>query len=69
MSLVAVTAVKDMSDQAYLVGVVGSGGCSLALLARGELGEVTVVITLPVAHVSSCIQTSVSACNRTYILW
>ena len=32
---------------AYLVGLVGSGGSDLALLARGELGEITVVVTLP----------------------
>lgn len=32
----------------YLVGLVGGGGGGLALLARGELGEVTVVVTLPV---------------------
>jgi len=32
----------------YLVGVVGSGGSTLALLARGELGEIAVVVTLPV---------------------
>ncbi len=32
---------------AYLVGLVGSSSSSLALVARGELGEVTVVVTLP----------------------
>lgn len=32
----------------YLVGLVGSGSGGLALLARGELGEVTVVVTLPI---------------------
>jgi MFS-type transporter involved in bile tolerance (Atg22 family) len=31
----------------YLVGLVGSGGSNLALLAGSELGEVTVVVTLP----------------------
>ena len=31
----------------YLVGLVGSGGSSLALVTGGELGEVTVVVTLP----------------------
>ena len=35
-------------DTAYLVGVVGSGSGTLALLAAGELGKVTVVVTLPV---------------------
>lgn len=30
-----------------LVGVVRSGGCGLALVAGGELSEVTVVVTLP----------------------
>ena len=34
-------------DGIYLVGLVGSSGGNLALLARGELGEVTVVVTLP----------------------
>lgn len=37
-----------------LVGVVGSGGSSLALLARGELCEVAVVVTLPVVTVLTC---------------
>lgn len=32
----------------YLVSLVGLGGGALALLAAGELGKVTVVITLPV---------------------
>jgi hypothetical protein len=31
----------------YLVGIVSSSGSSLALVARGELGKVTVVVTLP----------------------
>ena len=34
----------------YLVSVVGGSSGSLALLARGELGQVTVVITLPVTQ-------------------
>ena len=34
----------------YLVGLVGSRGSDLALLARGELGEVSVVVTLPVTQ-------------------
>ncbi len=32
----------------YLVGLVSSGGRHLALLPGGELGQVSVVITLPV---------------------
>lgn len=32
----------------YLVGFVGSGGSNLALLPRGELSKVAVVVTLPV---------------------
>ena len=35
-----------------LVGVVRGGGGRLALVARGELGEVTVVVTLPVVVIS-----------------
>jgi hypothetical protein len=35
-------------EKSYLVGIVGSSGGNLALLARGELSEVTVVVTLPV---------------------
>jgi hypothetical protein len=31
----------------YLVGIVGSSGGSLALVTGGELGKVTVVVTLP----------------------
>jgi hypothetical protein len=31
----------------YLVGIVGSGGSSLALVTGSELGKVTVVVTLP----------------------
>ena len=38
---------------AYLVGVVGSGGSGLALLARGELREVAVVISLPATYIVS----------------
>lgn len=41
-----------------LVGVVGSGGGNLALLARGKLGEVAVVVTLPVRLVSGCVAAS-----------
>ena len=37
----------------YLVGLVGSSGGTLALGARSELGEVTVVITLPIVRVST----------------
>lgn len=33
---------------AYLVGLVGSGGSNLALLPGGELGEIAVVVTLPI---------------------
>ena len=38
---------------AYLVGFVRSGGRSLALLTRGELGEVAVVVALPVSQMSA----------------
>lgn len=34
-------------DGAYLVGLVGGGRCRLALLTGRELGEVTVVVSLP----------------------
>lgn len=39
--------------QYYLVGLVGSSGGTLALGARSELGEVTVVVTLPNVGVST----------------
>jgi hypothetical protein len=32
----------------YLVGLVGIGSGNLALVARSELGQITVVVTLPV---------------------
>ena len=32
----------------YLVGLMGSSSSNLALLSRGELGEVAVVVTLPI---------------------
>jgi hypothetical protein len=32
----------------YLVGLVGGGGSDLTLLTRSKLGQVTVVVTLPV---------------------
>ena len=32
---------------AHLVGIMGSSGSILALLARGELSKVAVVVTLP----------------------
>jgi hypothetical protein len=34
--------------KSYLVGVVSGSGSVLALLTRGELGEVAVVVTLPI---------------------
>lgn len=40
----------------YLVGLVGSGGGTLALGAGSELGEVAVVIALPVYKVSTMSQ-------------
>ena len=39
--------------RAYLIGLVGSSSGGLPLLTRGELGEVSVIITLPVEIVSS----------------
>ena len=36
-------------EASYLVGVVGGSGSTLALLAGSELGEVTVVVTLPIS--------------------
>lgn len=56
----------------YLVGIVCSSGSSLALLARGELGEVTVVVTLPIESVRYIIQnrpTLVGSVIIPYILW
>jgi len=40
--------IADVTDRTYLVGVVGGSGSALALLTTGELGKVTVVVTLPV---------------------
>lgn len=34
----------------YLVSLVGSVGSLLSLIARGKLGEITVVVTLPISH-------------------
>lgn len=38
----------------YLVGLVSSSGSNLALVARCELSEITVVVTLPVDMVNFC---------------
>ena len=38
---------ENTTSYFYLVGLVGRGGGSLALLARGKLGEITVVVSLP----------------------
>jgi hypothetical protein len=44
-----VTVVGEFASiKPYLVGIVGSGSSTLAFLTRGKLGEVTVVVTLPV---------------------
>ena len=43
-------------------------GGSLALVANGELGEVAVVVTLPVPWVSMRL-TYLGICNRPHILW
>lgn len=34
--------------ETYLVGLVGIGSGNLALVSRGELGQITVVVTLPI---------------------
>ena len=57
-----------------LVGVVRSGGSGLALVTRSELGEVTVVVTLPVIALSvNCANVDVAKRiidkSKTYILW
>ena len=57
--------ISQQTTCAYLVGFMGRSGSDLALVARSELGEVTVVVTLPVV---------LSALNHTqpretYILW
>ncbi len=36
----------------HLVSLMGGRGGNLALLARGELGQVAVIITLPVMEIS-----------------
>ena len=51
----------------YLVGLVSSGSSDLALLTRGELSEVTVVVALPVGRISA-VFLSLNA-MRTHILW
>lgn len=38
---------REKCDRDYLVGLVRSGRGLLALLARGKLGQVAVVVTLP----------------------
>lgn len=38
----------EIKAPSYLVSLVGGRGSELALLARGELGEVSVIVTLPV---------------------
>jgi hypothetical protein len=65
-----------LEASSYLVSLVSSGGSSLALLARGELGEVAVVVTLPAMAISNCQYTRArdmrvhGDCRRkTYILW
>jgi hypothetical protein len=45
--------VRNRVGDSYLVSLVGSSRGDLALLARGELGEVAVVVTLPVAKPKS----------------
>lgn len=68
------------SGNSYLVSLVGSGSGKLALLTRGELGQVAVVVALPVvpplvskdSQTDRCAQKS-GAKKRgngpTYILW
>jgi hypothetical protein len=65
-----------MPGVSYLVGLVGSGSSGLALLARGELGEVTVVVTLPTMAISNHHKSRArdmldcgNCRRRTYILW
>lgn len=43
------------ASMSYLVGIVGSSGSGLALVARSELSKVTVVVTLPAKLVSKCL--------------
>ena len=52
----------------YLVGLVRSSRSDLALLAGSELGEVTVVVTLPAWLSVSC-GGGVAELVSTYILW
>ena len=42
----------ERCEAAYLVGLVGGSGSDLALLTGGELGEVTVVVTLPAVEMA-----------------
>lgn len=51
-----------------LVSVVGSSDSVLALVARSELGEVTVVVTLPVVKHEYTFFDLFAESRRTYIL-
>ena len=46
---VNVSLLRSELQEAYLVGVVGSGGGGLALLAAREFSQIAVVVSLPVA--------------------
>lgn len=37
-------------DRTHLVSLMGSSSGNLALVARGEFGEITVVVTLPIVE-------------------
>jgi hypothetical protein len=54
----------------YLVSLVCGSGSTLALLSRGELGQVAVVITLPIEQNSqNRIVWGIYSMAITYILW
>ena len=54
----------------YLVSLVCGSGSTLALLSRGELGQVAVVITLPIEQNSqNRIVRGIYSMAITYILW
>ena len=59
-------------DTAYLVGLVRSSGCGLALLTRCELSEVAMIVSLPVGILSTyeyCRRIVPLSEISTYILW
>lgn len=63
---------KAVMKMPYLVCLVSGGSSALALLATGELGKVTVVVTLPAVGCQwavLCFSGRWKPSGNTYILW